>query len=182
MSKWYAKNDYLTQKEMEWNAKNVTVLMAMAGMSGEAIAALLANMQAESGVNPGVWENHDPFVGGYGLVQWTPYTKYSEWWGSGWENNGDAEIKRIIYEFKNELQWISTSDYPETFKEFWTSRDDPRYLAQVFVWNYERPKDTDQSKRSEYAEYWYENLTKGAINLWFIITRQHRWWEKNGGK
>lgn len=172
MSKWYQKNDYLTDAEMEWNAKNVTVLLAMAGMSGEAIAAVLGNMQAESGVNPGVWENHDPFTGGYGLVQWTPYTKYSDWWGDGWEGNGDAQIKRIIFEMQNGLQWIETGEYPMSFKEFWTSKFDSRYLAQVFVKNYERPKDPDQDYRSDYAEYWYEHLTKGSINLWYIITHE----------
>lgn len=176
MSKWYAKNDYLTKEEMMWNAKNITVLLAMAGMSGEAIAAVLGNMQAESGVNPGIWENLDPFNGGYGLVQWTPYTKYSDWWGTGWENNGDAEIKRIIYEMMNGLQWKETIEYPMSFKDFWISKLDSRYLAQVFVKNYERPKDPDQDFRSDYAEKWYNNVTKGAINLWYIYSRKEVWY------
>lgn len=180
MSKWYNPNDYITEEEMIHNAKNVATLLAMAGMSDTAIAAILGNMQAESGVNPGVWENHDPFNGGYGLVQWTPYTKYSDWWGNGWEGNGDAEILRIIYEMKNGLQWIETSSYPETFKEFWVSKKTPEYLAQVFVWNYERPKDPDQTIRSTYAKWWYDNVTRGVINLWFVITHKKKWWYKNG--
>lgn len=180
MSKWYNPNDNITQEQMIHNAKIIATLLAMAGMSNTAIAAILGNMQAESGVNPGVWENHKPFEGGYGLVQWTPYTKYSEWWGNGWEGNGDAEVKRIIFEMQNDLQWISTVEYPESFKEFWISNKDPRYLAQVFVKNYERPSDPDQDFRSDYAEWWYENVTKGVINLWIILTRKREWWYKNG--
>ena len=40
------------------------------GWTLNAVAAMLGNMQSESTINPGIWEGLDPFVGGYGLVQW----------------------------------------------------------------------------------------------------------------
>ena len=61
------------------------------GWTLNAVAAMLGNMQSESTINPGIWEGLDPFVGGYGLVQWTPYTKYSDWAGSGWEGRITAQ-------------------------------------------------------------------------------------------
>lgn len=181
MSDWIAKNDVLNADEMKHNAEIAGVLLCMAGATPNAIAAILGNMQAESGINPGAWEDYTPFTGGYGLVQWTPYTKYSQWWGNGWENNGDAEILRIIYELQNGLQWISTVDYPMSFKEFWKSNQPPEYLAQVFVKNYERPADEDQQYRSDYALYWYDEVAKKVINLWYVFgTRERKWWRKYG--
>lgn len=181
MSDWIQGNYNLSTVDMKHNAKIAATLLCMAGMSENSIAAILGNMQAESGINPGIWENLDPFNGGYGLVQWTPYNKYSDWWGTGWEGNGDAEILRIIYELQNNLQWISTVDYPMTFEQFWISKDSPEYLAQVFVWNYERPKDPDQNFRSDYAKFWYDEVASKVINLWYVFgTRKKEWWWKYG--
>lgn len=178
MSNWIADNRPLSTVEMTHNAKIASTLLCLYGASAQAIAAMLGNMQAESSINPGAWENYAPFQGGYGLVQWTPYTNYSDWYGAGWENNGDGELARIVFEKDNGLQWIETSEYPMSFNEFWTSTSDSRYLAQVFVKNYERPLDPNQDYRSDYAEYWYDNLTKGLINIWYLFSKQNRWWER----
>ena len=136
-------------------------------------------MQTESTLNPGIWENLDPFVGGYGLVQWSPYTNYSEWAGTDWQDNGQKEMERIIYELENRLQWISTSLYPMTFREFSQSDKPPAYLAQVFLYNYERPTVKPQPARSKQAEYWYQYITGheppiSQLPIWLLFKMKER--------
>lgn len=163
MSDWITGNRYLSQSEMENNAELLTIQFLKWGWTKNAIAAMLGNMQSESSINPGIWESLQPFEGGYGLVQWTPYTNYSEWAGPGWEDNGPRECERIQWEMAHGEQWIATSDYPMSFLEFATSTADPGYLAQAFLRNYERPKDPNQPWRSTQAEAWFEFI--GGIHV-----------------
>lgn len=173
MNSWISKNNWLTMPEMENNAVLVWEFFSGFGWTIEAVAGMLGNMQSESNINPGIWEGLDPFVGGYGLVQWTPYTKYSEWAGEDWQNNGPRECARIIYELENRLQWIKTAKYPMSFSEFVSSTDSPSELAQVWLYNYERPTSLDQPWRSTQAEHWYEFLGGvppiGKIPPWLLF-------------
>lgn len=74
-------------------------------------------MQSESAINPGRWQSdivmpQDSTYAGYGLVQWTPYTKYTNWivnQGFSDPSEMDANIFRILYEVANDLQWIATT-------------------------------------------------------------------------
>lgn len=175
---WITGNRYLSMSEMQNNADIMYAFFTEQGWSINAISAMFGNMQTESTLNPGIWENLDPFVGGYGLVQWTPYTHYSDWAGDGWQDNGQKEMERIIYELENHLQWISTSIYPMTFREFSQSDKPPAYLAQAFLYNYERPAVKPQPARSRQAEYWYEYLaghppTK-QIPIWLLFKLKER--------
>ena len=156
---WITGNRYLSQSEMENNARIFNEKMSEAGFSINAIAGMLGNIQKESSINPGIWQNLTVGTGGYGLTQWTPYTKYSEWAGSGWENNGDKECERIIYEFESGIQYYPTSQYPLSASEFRSSTQSPEYLATAFLYNYERPKNKNQPIRRTYARNWYIFLT-----------------------
>ena len=163
-SEWISKNAYLTQSEMEHNATLVWRYFGSRGWTIEAVSAMLGNMQTESTINPGIWESLIVNGGGYGLVQWTPYTKYSEWAGQGWQNNGTKECERIEYEKDNGLQWfrnpsVTPSDPPISFKEFSTSTLDVGTLANYFLWYYEHPSEPIQPNRAEQAEKWYKFLS-----------------------
>lgn len=175
---WITGNRYLSLTEMQNNADIMYAFFTEKGWTVNAISAMFGNMQTESTLNPGIWENLDPFVGGYGLVQWTPYTNYSEWAGDGWQDNGQKEMERIIYELENHLQWISTSLYPMTFMEFSHSDKPPAYLAQAFLYNYERPTVKPQPARSKQAEYWYEYLVGHPpvkqIPIWLLFKMKER--------
>lgn len=118
-------------------------------------------MQSESAINPGRWEGNrvegDPTNHGYGLVQWTPYTKYTNW-VSGDPSTMDNNLSRIIYEVENNLQWIATSTYNYSFREFTKSTESPYNLALAFLANYERPADPNQPVRGTQAEFWYQFL------------------------
>lgn len=146
--------------DMQKNALSVYAELSGYGFSLNAIAGILGNMQTESTINPGIWQNLTVGTGGYGLTQWTPYTKYSNWAGSGWENNGDKECERINYEFEHQgIQYIPTSKYPLSAAEFKTSDLSPQYLAYAFLYNYERPTNKNQPKRRTQADYWYTFLS-----------------------
>ena len=160
MSEFYTGNRYLTVSEMETNARYIANYLLARGWSINAICGMLGNMQAESGINPGIWQNRDEGNTslGYGLVQWTPATKYLNWC---YENDlepshMDSNLERIIYEVENGMQWIKTSSYPMTFKEFMTSNESPEYLAAAFLYNYERPANPKPSIRGNNANRWYK--------------------------
>lgn len=158
---WITGNRYLSIDEMTVNAQEIMNQLTSRGWTKNAVAGMLGNMQTESNINPGVWENLSPNVNnGYGLVQWTPATKLISWAESeGLDyTSGDAQLQRIDWEVANNQQWIATSQYPMSFQEFKVSTLTPEYLAQVFIRNYERPRYPNQPIRSTQARYWYDNL------------------------
>jgi hypothetical protein len=163
-------NRFLTLDEMKINAEYIMGHLLGRGWSKNAISGLLGNLQSESTINPGIWQSlesyeHDPYITvqgqGYGLVQWTPFNKYTIWA----RDNGldyrsmDAQLSRINYEVDNNLQWFGGYSDEMTFKEFSQSTETPEYLADVFIKTYEHPADPDQPIRGTQARYWYETLT-----------------------
>lgn len=163
---WTSRNGYLTEAEMRENGIEVYLYLSSYGWSMNAICAVLGNMQSESGVNPGIWEGLTPYSGGYGLVQWTPYSKYKDWAGPQWLNNGPLECARIVYEFNHGLQWSSDLawnqyKYPNQ-GAFPYSTEDISYLAWVWLQNYERPANFDQPQRAQQALEWYAYITGEA--------------------
>lgn len=165
---WTARNGYLTQSEMEGNAAEVWTYFRSRGWSENAVAAMLGNMQSESGINPGIWESLSAYSGGYGLTQWTPYTKYSQYAGAGWQNNGIAQCQRIEYEAANGIQWFKnpaapTVNPPISFAEFTTSNLDVYTLANYFLWYYEHPADPNQPDRGTQAAAWLAMFTGQAV-------------------
>jgi hypothetical protein len=75
----------------------------------------------------------------------------------------DSNLARIIYEVKNNIQWIGTGKYyGMSFKEFTTSTKSVSELAVGFLLCYERPADQSpavQLYRSGLAKAWYKYLT-----------------------
>lgn len=175
MSSWIGKNAYLTTAEMQNNAACVIAYADKKGWSRNATYAMLGNMQAESGINPAIWENLTPFSGGYGLVQWTPYTKYSSWAGVPWEGQGDRELDRIAYESENNIQWFRNAelsiDPPITFSEFLKSTLDVKTLSNYWLWFYEHPADpyaATQQTRQSYSLAW-QDFFKLKIPAWLLF-------------
>lgn len=176
MSNWISGNRFLTKPEMQHNAIIFSQMFMAYGASVEAISGMLGNIQAESTVNPGIWEDLDDVKkGGYGLVQWTPYTKYSNWAGSDWQDNGDKEVKRIFFEIENDIQWIATDTYDFSFQVFIKMKNSPEYMADAFLKNYERPEITEQPIRGKYARDWYPFVQKIIHPFFYYIAKQkHR--------
>ena len=161
---WIGGNRYLSKSEMENNAVEVYNNLSSYGWTLNSISAILGNMESESTINPNIWESltYNPDRG-YGLTQWTPSTKYTNWAGAEYEN-GDKQCERLKYEADNGLQWYPNKyapivTPPITFKEFTQSTDDVVTLATYFMWYYEQPTDLNQPNRGTQAQSWYEFLS-----------------------
>lgn len=77
----YNSNSYLTLDQMKVNAQYILDYLRNRGWTKNAVCGMLGNMQTESTINPGIWQslkkNHHS--NGFGLVQWTPASKYINW-------------------------------------------------------------------------------------------------------
>lgn len=168
----YNESVALTEAEKELNAHYIYSYLSAKGWTLNAIAGILGNMEHESALNPGRWEGNKVGVGpGYGLVQWTKYTKYTNWCtenGLSDPSEMDNNLARIIYEMENGLQYYK-KHYPYTFKQFAVSTDSPYTLACAFAFDYERSwtvlygtesqKEALRKKRGGSAEKWYTFLS-----------------------
>ena len=192
------KNSYnITLKEMEPNAKYIWRYLGAMGWTMNAVAGLLGNLQQESKMSPEIWEslisgstvnadgarslnmtaidsyyNTKGRYPGYGLVQWTPYSKYTDWCSTNkldyWDI--DSQLLRIIWEAANKQQWIAKplKGYDLTFDDFTKSTLDAYWLAGAFAFCYERParstgteaeQNALREERGSYGEYWYAFLS-----------------------
>lgn len=164
MPAYYTGNRWLTSAEMHTNAEyifnNFVTYFPDVPYTLNALSGMLGNFQTESQINPGVWENFvttNPNLG-YGLVQWTPSTNYTDWCdqlGIPWDHMESA-LRRIRFEYDTHIQYYQTADYPISFYEFLTSTQTPEYLAIAWQRNYERGQDAFPVQRQQRARYWFE--------------------------
>ena len=145
----------LEQFQMLTNARYIFKYLRDNGWSKTAIYAVLGNMEVESYMSPGKTEDGGT---GYGLVQWTPPSKLTDWLGSGADKSDiDNQLKRILYEAKNNLQWDSSLHTPKmTFSNFTTSDKSYSVLAEYFVRCYEQPRNVASkvAARQKNAKKW----------------------------
>lgn len=136
---------WLSESESLNNAQMVVNHFRGTDWTKEAIAAMCGNMRHESSINPNMYEygytwDQDR---GFGLVQWTPRSKYWDWAvAAGLDPYlGDSQLARINYEVDNNIQYYATTNYPETFAQFRANAFNKtvEYLTEAFTWNYERP-------------------------------------------
>ena len=142
---------WLSESESLQNAQLVANHLIPQGWTKESVSALCGNMRHESSINPDMYEfNYDWSQDrGYGLVQWTPRSKYWDWAVARNlpPRDGDSQLERIDYEVEQNIQWIATPNYPETYAEFRSSTQSMDYLVPAFTWNYERP-DAESGQQS----------------------------------
>ena len=189
MSNWVARdtsaNPNMTAAEQENNVLIIAAYFRSLGWTDNAIAALCGNMQIESYLNPAQFEigyNFSPSYG-FGLVQWTPRTKFSDWAGADWRSNYDKQLQRIKYELDNGLQWIPVSSYGYmTFSEFTQSTQTPEYLVMAFEYSYERGTPMT-AEREAAARRWFTFLgnhpSAGKPPIWLLF--KIRWNFNKGG-
>jgi hypothetical protein len=173
---WISINDtFLTNDQQMNNAQLVANHFVGTDWTKESLSALIGNMHHESSINPSMHElgYGDSPDRGYGLVQWTPMTKYTDWATSqGLDyTSGDSQLARIDYEVNNNIQWIAKSAYNyTTFSQFrqnsgsWTVD----YLTQMFMDCYERPNYTAGQQslpdRQSFANTCYTSLDWTGTN------------------
>ena len=171
IGEWFIPGDInntrpLTEEESRKNWLAFWQYFKAKGWTANAVAGILGNSYFESTVNPNRWEGDIPFAQpvasrGYGLVQWTPWTKIIDWlkekgYYPDVSKFGVGECERIQWEMENNQHWIATATYPESFRDFSVSTKDPYTLAIEFLANYERPADPNQPQRGDKAREIYD--------------------------
>lgn len=166
---WITTEDTpLSEAESLQNAQLALNLCAGWGWKKEAAAALCGNMRVESWVNPNIWEfgyNHS-LAHGYGLVQWTPATKLTEWASANGldHTNGDTHMARINYETEQNIQWGPKvyGTPPYNFRAFTQNQnnDTVATLTEYFIKFYEAPGNLSSlPERIAFAERCFNELT-----------------------
>lgn len=154
---------YLTQAQKENNATEVYNFFYPDGMTLEAICGLLGNMTRESSINPGMKQTESE-SSGWGLIQWTPSTRLTEWcntYGYTW-HDGNAQCIRIKAEGEKTMgasgYWLPTSAYPYSWSEF-KALTDVAEATKAYMYERERPGEPALELRMQYAAEWYEFFT-----------------------
>lgn len=166
---------WLSEEESLNNAQMVVNHFVKTDWTKESLSALCGNMRHESSINPDMYEfGYDWSADrGYGLVQWTPRSKYWDWAVANNldPRNGDSQLARIDYEVENNIQWIPRSDYNNmTFAQFRqnTGNWSVDYLTEAFTWGYERPNEeagwNSMAGRKAFAELCYNTLDFSGTN------------------
>jgi hypothetical protein len=170
---------WLTEEESLNNAQMVVNHFANTDWTKESLSAMCGNMRHESSLNPDMYEYGYDWTAdrGYGLVQWTPRSKYWDWATANSlpQREGNSQLARIDYEVENNIQWIPRSDYENmTFAEFRTNAGKwtVDYLTEAFTWGYERPNQTageeSMPSRKAFAQRCFNELdwkgTGGGTN------------------
>lgn len=181
---WWAKYTDappgITTAQQQNNVNIIAGYFRGQGWTDNSIAAMVGNMQVECYLNPAQFElgrNYSASYG-FGLVQWTPRTKYSSWAGSDWETNYTKQLERIIYELNNGLQW--SWNVAMSFYDFSRSTASVDYLTEVFLRNYENPLDWTASiaLRRTYANNWFTylgNTPTPSMNIPVWLLFKLRW-------
>lgn len=178
---WHAKTQGAYSRdsnEAKENAKMIYNQMTAYGWTLSAICGMLGNMSAESGYNPWRWQGDNvqsstgsPWTNiGYGLVQFTPASKYIDSEDAkkdinyspnfsdkpGNPNDGESQMNYV----NSYADYLSTPTYPESYEDYKKSTQIPEYCARVWLYNYERPADpgSTESSREENARYWFDYL------------------------
>lgn len=160
---WISGNRYLSEDEMQNNVDIIRAYLSSKGWTLNSIAGVLGNMESESSINPGIWQslNEGNMSGGFGLVQWTPATNFTDWADSNgytW-TDGNAQLQWLDEVTVTFGQWIRTTEYNISFEEFKTSTNSPEYLASAFLKNFERAGVEVEANRQTQAKKWYNYLT-----------------------
>ena len=165
---WISKNAYLSMDEMKNNADIIYSTLINKGWTKNAIAGMLGNMQSESNINPGIWQSLDSgnMSLGYGLVQWTPASKYINWANdNGYDiKDGYAQLIWIDEVTASYGQWIPTSTYNFSWAEFKKSLESPEYLASAFLKNFERAGVEVENARRTQARFWWDYIGGTVID------------------
>lgn len=163
---WTISNNYLTESQMQGNALEVYNFFSARGWTLNAISGMLGNMERESNINPGLWQSLDygNYSGGYGLVQWTPATNYTDWASANGYSITDPQGQMIWIDTMtvSSGQWIATSEYNLSFDSFKTSTQSPEWLASAFLKNFERAGVEAEDERRSDARKWYNYLSQSG--------------------
>ena len=151
---YYVRHGGLSDPSEIYNNTDImyNVFINQYGGTLEAFCALLGNVYAESGYNPGNMETVEPepnYNDGLGLIQWTkspiqsqnPLLDWTEDMGYRWYD-GDRQMW-LIMEEHNVGAWLPSIVHPEynyTWEQF-MQMTDIELAVKTYLWERERPNE-----------------------------------------
>lgn len=181
---WTTSYGALTSSQIDNNAQIGYDYLRNNGYTIAAALGVLANLNAEGGMNPGQWEHGYNYSTsrGFGLGQWTPSTKFSDWLGvsagSRSMMNGDKQMEYLV---ENTGQWstiyVASNGYSSYYKRYTIyfasqsdyAKDDthtPADLAIAWACQWERPGssylNSSATARKNYANHFADVLNLGG--------------------
>lgn len=180
---WTTADLALDTAQQEHNARGLFTMLYRIGFTAGPISAMLGNIQAESGLNPGKLQGAaaDPlpdnqtmltFTAGAGIVQWTPakdtIVPYAISLSRNWYSMV-TQFMRLKYEYDNDFEFIGVTVNGQfynwdIFHDYEPDPLDPMQsindLAEAFLRGYLRPADPDATLRNRqyYSRLWYDLL------------------------
>lgn len=163
---WYYvvtnKAGQLDRYQIEENAESIYAQLLGYGWELKPICAVLGNIQQESGMNPAQTQLGYPVDdenAGYGLVQWTPASKYFTWCGGQdySTRSGYYQVEAIETNAFGQYRDTPHTDYPLTYSEFKVDTTHTlEFLVKCWLVNYERAGIPALANRLRYANEWYD--------------------------
>ena len=178
--------DYTSSAVLD-NATEVYNRMIASGWTHNAACGAIGNLCADStGINAGQWQGG--FGGyykdsqGFGMAQWTPWTRVSSYVGSSSQskmNDPDAQLSMLLSQ-KNQWStvYVDKSGYSKyygiyvpyyaTFDDYAKGNSSVSDMTAAYMCCWERPgKNNSLSKRQEYANYFSGKLG-GQTDLLYV--------------
>ena len=152
----------LTDEELKNNAKEFAIYFKSKGATLEAICGMLGNIERESQINPGLKETEST-SSGWGLIQWTPssvITNYASSKGKEW-TDGELQCDKINEE-ESSGDWIPTSEYPYSWKEF-LALTDVNEATRAYEAERERAGVVAMNDRLAYANKWFSYFSGSPL-------------------
>lgn len=168
--------DALTEEQKDYNAEIIFNYLEFKGWSDDSICAVLGNMYMESGLNPRQWQGGYSGIGneqqGFGLVQFTPSTKWTNYCAENdyWYGDIFIQLDAIDSNFNNQFADSVKGSIKITLDEFKENSYNRSIneLTDDFMRHYERIADSSIDKRIEKANYY-----KGEVQEWRLNRKKN---------
>ena len=171
---WTNELHALTEAQKENNVNIIYAFFKNLGWNDLPIAAMLGNMELEGQMNPAQWEAGKTIEGvgqvGFGLCQWTPWTRIANFLGENWRTDYTGQLRRIEWEAVpghegnviDDGQWIPVASYEYyTFQQFaHDTTHSLEWLVACYEYSYERGTPMIET-RVQYAERWLAYIQAG---------------------
>lgn len=175
------------------NATEVYNTLTSAGWTHNAACAVIGNLIHEStGINPGQFEggHYEDWNYGFGIGQWTPGTKISDYCGSQSQGIADDGAMQLSFLLNTPSQWntyflnpdgtsqyynLSGLPYITSMAQFSQSNDTVYALTLVWAICWERPaaQYAAFASRFTYADYYdtyFQGVTPGQYKVQVIAS------------
>lgn len=184
---YWALGNYTSQNVLD-NATEAYNQMRGVGWTHEASIGAIANLCYEStGLNAGQWQGG--FGGyyktnqGFGMAQWTPWTKVRDYVGGQTQSLMMNPSKQIQMLLSQSSQWSTglvnkngyssyygiTVPYFSTFSAYSQGKADVEDMTAAYMVCWERPgKENALATRKQYAKYFDEKIGGGSSTTKYV--------------